>query len=591
MEHPGYDLLHRRAHRTLNEARMVRAIVARSPLLNLNDPFGTGGKDTSSASGTSPSSTVKTADDTPVSVPPVSIGVNTGGAGKDPSSTDKPPVAAGGSAGSTSKTDGGDIGTAPKTGGKATNPPAGTGTANDTGAKIDPSAGSTGAPPSSGGAGTSPDFDMPAPSGGIGAGSSPGYVMPAPSGGIGAGTNPGSSPSTTPPSGSSPANHTTGTAPNASEPPPTTTTPAAGNSTSAANSTSTHPSAAPAPASTPAGVANATATNTTTTPTATKPKGSATNTTLPKNGTESTPQVIQIIQSTPAPTPNATIDSGPPTDGSTNSSENGTGIGVIIGGIAGGLAGVIILIWLILIPVRRRQARQKDVDWAMAFDNDKDHGPSENSADVIYGLQASRGLEKNDAHNTESVVMGDVNRSQSDAYAHSEAARQAYAQYSASDHHPGATQWVDPRGHAYSASQGQMYQDYAYDTQQQGAYFQPPNQAMSDPYGHLSPPQGPMAFYGHPDGMHGYNGAVSPPASSSTPLFPATVQRGPSMSSASSKSPSSGPLIHKNNSFSGGGASTLHEEYEGDATHEKLADDADPHDDLYGGVAAPVGHH
>ncbi|KAE8190596.1 hypothetical protein A4X06_0g1918 [Tilletia controversa] len=468
------------------------------------------------------------------------------------------------------------------------------------------------------------DFpDLPAPSGGAGAGSNHDYFppdSPAPS------TNHNSTTST--PAPSKPQEPTT---PAPTKTPETSTTtanvtvtpkPTETNHTSATNSTNT-PTVAPLPTNT----SNASNAN------------NASNASNANNATTAPPPVVtQVITTVPAssPPPDASI-------GSSSSNESGTGgaqIGIIIGAIAGGLAGVIVLIWLILIPVRRRQTRQKEVDWAVAFG--QDHGPSDNSANVIYGtsddrrrtsvVDELRGIEK-----SEPYVMADINRGQME-YAQDDTGMQSYQQYQ-NDAPQASRQWFDPNGQAYAGGQGAAaYQDYGYDPQAPNYFSGPPS---VDPYIMASPSHGPTAYCGWPaDGSA--PGTIMPPSPhANTPLFAATVQRGYSTSTKSTAvSPAQGPISFKGNMYpppthSNGqdltrahsnaqnlnrahsnaqglnraysaGTGTLHSEHGGggdvypsdnntnpvfasDLAAEQVKHDAASEDDIYGGVAS-AGH-
>ncbi|PWN53713.1 hypothetical protein IE53DRAFT_366096 [Violaceomyces palustris] len=78
-----------------------------------------------------------------------------------------------------------------------------------------------------------------------------------------------------------------------------------------------------------------------------------------------------------------------------SSDGSGVNIGAIIGGCAGGVAGLVILIWLILLPLRRRAKKAKEVEW-LAFGQENDH-VNESSAEAVYGRGAGGGEGKNES--------------------------------------------------------------------------------------------------------------------------------------------------------------------------------------------------
>ncbi|KAE8223714.1 hypothetical protein CF319_g3295 [Tilletia indica] len=462
----------------------------------------------------------------------------------------------------------------------------GTGTGG-TGGGTTPGGGSTGSG-GSGGAGSilNPQPD-PTTSPSIPSTGEPSFDLPSPSGGVGTGTNhdtpPSDNPAPSTPGSTTPSNSSTT---NPSTPPPANST-----ATNTTNATSAHNAAAPT---------HTKGTNSTDKPAkAPLPTNDASNATAP-------PVVTQIITTLPTstPTPDPTISSSDSSD----SSAGGAQIGVIIGAIAGGLAGVIVLIWLILIPVRRRQTRQKEVDWALAFDND--HGPSGNSADAVFGNEHRRrnsaaddlrAVEKSDPY-----VMGDMGRGQME-YVQGDVAMQGYQQYHL-DAANGSQQWLDPHGQAYAGGQ-----DFVYDPQGQAYFNGAPNNV--DPYTRTSPTQGPTAYYGWPADVPVPGSTMSPPPQMNTPLFSATVQRGYSTSTRSTAvSPAQGPMTFKGHAyppqghFNGqdpncaypAGTGTAHSEYGGggggppseitttavasDIAAEQCKQEGTAEDDIYGGV-------
>ena len=163
-----------------------------------------------------------------------------------------------------------------------------------------------------------------------------------------------------------------------------------------------------------------------------------------------------------------------PTATSASSSGSGggsdTNLGAIIGGVAGGVAGLIILIWLILLPLRKRAKKAKEVEW-LSFGQENDH-VNESSAEAVYGRGAGGSGEGKGGS------VANVNEIQMDDMSH-EMAQQPY-HYQNIDNGAG---WA-AAGAAGAGIAGA------------GAY------AQHDQYGQQQ--EGYEAYYGHP--QQGYGG-------------------------------------------------------------------------------------
>lgn len=207
----------------------------------------------------------------------------------------------------------------------------------------------------------------------------------------------------------------------------TTTTSSAPTSSSTSSAPTTTSSSAslttPTSATTPTSVTSATSATSATTPNTSSAPSSAASATsatsipvvvVTYTTTDSNGALVTGLTSSANPTATAT---GRPDSGSGGGSD--PNLGAIIGGVAGGVAGLIILIWLILLPLRRRAKKAKEVEW-LSFGQENDH-VNESSAEAVYG----RGAGGTSSAEAKGGSVANVNEIQMDDMAH-EMAQQPY---------------------------------------------------------------------------------------------------------------------------------------------------------------------
>lgn len=160
-----------------------------------------------------------------------------------------------------------------------------------------------------------------------------------------------------------------------------------------------------------------------------------------------------------------------PTASSAGSGSGGgsdVNIGAIVGGVAGGVAGLVVLIWLILLPLRRRAKKAKEVEW-LAFGQENDH-VNESSAEAIYGRSGGGSGEGKGGSvaNVNDIQMDEMEQQDANAY-----------HYSNVD---GAPAWP-PAGGMYAQQPGGEYDAYY---AQQAGYGDPHGQqAGYDAHGQM----------------------------------------------------------------------------------------------------------
>lgn len=163
-----------------------------------------------------------------------------------------------------------------------------------------------------------------------------------------------------------------------------------------------------------------------------------------------------------------------------------TNLGAIIGGVAGGVAGLILLVWLILLPLRKRAKKQKEVEW-LSFGQENDH-VNDNSAEAVYG----RGAGGSGSGEGKGGSVANVNEIQMEDMPH-EMAQQPYHYQNVDNGAGWAAAGAAGAAGAYAAHdqyshQHQPDQYDAYYAQQHGGYGAGPQYAQQQ-YGMHQPGQ------------------------------------------------------------------------------------------------------